>query len=61
MTDRGAETRLNSLSHPAGYINDNNFITTWISGIDTQQSNVTMPLVSGSKSAYEVKLLSLKN
>ncbi len=54
VTSRGSETRLNSLSHTIGYVNDNNYLTTWISGIDIQQSNITITFVSGSNLAFEV-------
>lgn len=54
-TGRGSVVRINANSHPAGYANDNIYVTSWISAIDEREVNMTMSLVQGSGSAYEVR------
>lgn len=57
-TGRGSVVRINTNSHPAGYANDNIYVTSWISTIDQRETNVTLSLVQGSESAYEVSIMS---
>ena len=54
-TGRGSVVRINANSHPAGYANDNIYVTSWISAINEREANMTMSLVQGSASAYEVR------
>lgn len=51
---RGSASRTNPQGHPAGLINDNNFVTAWVSEPDVPVVNVTVSLVEGSNSLYEV-------
>ena len=51
---RGAANRINPQGHPVGLINDNNFVTAWISEPDVPEVNLTVNLVEGSNSLYEV-------
>jgi hypothetical protein len=53
-TGRGTVIRINSNSHTVGYVNDNIYSTSWVSGITEREVNLTMSLISGSQSAYEL-------
>ena len=51
---RGSEMRLQDSSHTAGFINYFS-ASSWISAINHTDVNVSITLVEGSQSAYEVQ------
>lgn len=58
-TGRGSVIRINTNSHTVGYANDNSYTTSWVSAINQRDANLTISLIEGSKSAYEVSQVSI--